>query len=42
LLSLVRSNDDYKLGFVAIDNRVCVAFSRARLGLFVFGDFGFI
>ncbi|CAK85699.1 unnamed protein product (macronuclear) [Paramecium tetraurelia] len=42
LLSLVRSNDEYKLGFVAIDNRVCVALSRARLGLYVFGDFDFI
>lgn len=39
---MVRSNDNYKLGFVAIDNRVCVAFSRARLGLYVFGDFEFI
>ncbi|CAD8088773.1 unnamed protein product [Paramecium sonneborni] len=42
LLSLVRSNYNNKLGFVAIDNRICVAFSRARLGLYVFGNFDFI
>ena len=34
LLSLVRSNADGKLGFTAVDNRVCVALSRARLGFF--------
>ena len=34
LLSLVRSNEQGKLGFTAVDNRVCVALSRARLGFF--------
>ena len=34
LLSLVRSNADGKLGFTSVDNRVCVALSRARLGFF--------
>lgn len=41
-LSLVRSNKKKSLGFVSIDNRVCVALSRARIGLFVFGNFKFI
>lgn len=30
------------MGFIGIDNRICVALSRARIGLYVFGDFGFI
>ena len=34
LLSLVRSNANGKLGFTSVDNRVCVALSRARLGFF--------
>ena len=34
LLSLVRSNDKGTLGFTAVDNRVCVALSRARLGFY--------
>ena len=34
LLSLVRSNSQGKLGFTSVDNRVCVALSRARLGFF--------
>ena len=34
LLSLVRSNADGRLGFTSVDNRVCVALSRARLGFF--------
>ena len=32
LVSLVRSNSGGRLGFTAIDNRICVALSRARLG----------
>ena len=39
LLSLVRSNDDGKMGFLAEDNRVCVALSRARVGFYVVGNF---
>lgn len=38
----MRSNYDGKLGFVAIDNRICVALSRARLGLYILGNFLFI
>ncbi|XP_061173740.1 NFX1-type zinc finger-containing protein 1-like [Saccostrea echinata] len=39
LLSLVRSNKMGKLGFLDKENRVCVALSRARKGLFVIGNF---
>ncbi|XP_062608634.1 NFX1-type zinc finger-containing protein 1-like [Saccostrea cucullata] len=39
LLSLVRSNQLSKLGFLDKENRVCVALSRARKGLFVIGNF---
>ena len=35
LLSLVRSD---RSGFLKIDNRVCVALSRARKGLFIIGN----
>nr|XP_045621588.1 NFX1-type zinc finger-containing protein 1-like isoform X1 [Procambarus clarkii]XP_045621589.1 NFX1-type zinc finger-containing protein 1-like isoform X1 [Procambarus clarkii]XP_045621590.1 NFX1-type zinc finger-containing protein 1-like isoform X1 [Procambarus clarkii]XP_045621591.1 NFX1-type zinc finger-containing protein 1-like isoform X1 [Procambarus clarkii]XP_045621592.1 NFX1-type zinc finger-containing protein 1-like isoform X1 [Procambarus clarkii] len=38
LLSLVRSNDEGKVGFLRIDNRVCVALSRAKHGLYVIGN----
>ena len=39
ILSLVRSNDMDKLGFLEFENRVCVALSRARKGLYCFGNF---
>ena len=39
ILSLVRSNDDDKGGFLEIENRVCVALSRAKKGLYCFGNF---
>ncbi|KAK7499274.1 hypothetical protein BaRGS_00009534 [Batillaria attramentaria] len=39
LLSLVRSNEDSNIGFLKIENRVCVALSRAKIGLFVIGNF---
>ncbi|XP_071160029.1 NFX1-type zinc finger-containing protein 1-like isoform X1 [Mytilus edulis] len=39
LLSLVRSNEDGKIGFLSIENRVCVALSRAKIGLYVIGNF---
>lgn len=42
ILSLVRSNQEGKIGFVADENRICVAISRARLGLFIFGNFSCI
>jgi helicase required for RNAi-mediated heterochromatin assembly 1 len=38
LLSLVRSNPDNNIGYLKISNRVCVALSRARQGLFIFGN----
>jgi superfamily I DNA and/or RNA helicase len=39
LLSLVRSNDTGHVGFINDINRACVALSRARLGLYVIGNF---
>jgi superfamily I DNA and/or RNA helicase len=42
LLSLVRSNKSKKIGFLKILNRVCVAFSRAKEGFFVVGNFDFL
>ncbi|KAJ9645734.1 hypothetical protein H2199_002774 [Coniosporium tulheliwenetii] len=38
LLSLVRSNDAGKVGFLNVDNRVCVALSRAKRGFYIFGN----
>ncbi|XP_025408044.1 NFX1-type zinc finger-containing protein 1-like isoform X1 [Sipha flava] len=38
LLSLVRSNIDNNIGFLNIQNRICVALSRARNGLYVMGN----
>ena len=38
LLSLVRSNSKNKIGFLKNFNRVCVSFSRARLGFFIIGN----
>ncbi len=38
LLSLVRSNSIQKIGFVGIENRVCVSLSRAKVGLFIIGN----
>eukprot|EP00057_Strongylocentrotus_purpuratus_P016845 XP_011671319.1 PREDICTED: NFX1-type zinc finger-containing protein 1 [Strongylocentrotus purpuratus] len=39
LLSLVRSNKQGSVGFLKIDNRICVALSRARMGLYCIGNF---
>jgi hypothetical protein len=39
LLTLVRSNPEGKLGFLKIQNRICVALSRAKKALFVIGNF---
>ncbi|XP_048246818.1 NFX1-type zinc finger-containing protein 1-like isoform X2 [Haliotis rufescens] len=39
LLSLVRSNPENSVGFLKIENRICVALSRAKIGLFVIGNF---
>lgn len=38
LLSLVRNNSEGKIGFLKIENRVCVALSRAREGLYIMGN----
>ena len=38
ILSLVRSNHFEQIGFLKASNRVCVALSRARNGLFIFGN----
>lgn len=37
-VSLVRSNDVGKLGHVGSENRMCVSCSRARSGLYLFGN----
>ncbi|PAA76165.1 hypothetical protein BOX15_Mlig008686g1 [Macrostomum lignano] len=39
ILSLVRSNDDFDIGFLKTENRVCVALSRAKRGLYAVGNF---
>ncbi|CZR63092.1 related to NAM7-nonsense-mediated mRNA decay protein [Phialocephala subalpina] len=38
LLSLVRSNNKFQIGFVDNQNRAVVALSRARRGLYMFGN----
>ncbi|XP_053575344.1 NFX1-type zinc finger-containing protein 1 [Bombina bombina] len=38
LLSLVRSNREGKVGFLQISNRICVALSRAKKGLYCIGN----
>ncbi|XP_015754366.1 PREDICTED: uncharacterized protein LOC107334006 [Acropora digitifera] len=38
LISLVRSNKDGKIGYLSQMNRLCVAISRARCGLYLFGN----
>ncbi|KAI4470915.1 dna2/nam7 helicase family [Holotrichia oblita] len=38
LLSLVRNNADGKIGFLSLENRVCVALSRAREGMYIMGN----
>ena len=42
LLSLVRSNKQRKIGFLAVKNRVCVALSRARKGFYCIGNFSLL
>ena len=42
LLSLVRSNSDGNIGFLKIENRVCVSMSRARKGFYVIGNFSML
>ena len=38
ILSLVRSNPQMRLGFCAIENRIIVALSRARHGMYILGN----
>lgn len=38
LVSLVRNNGEGKIGYLREENRVCVALSRAREGLYVTGN----
>lgn len=38
LLSLVRSNASGNIGYLAFKNRICVALSRAKHGLYVIGN----
>eukprot|EP00929_Paragymnodinium_shiwhaense_P112980 TRINITY_DN81241_c0_g1_i1.p1 TRINITY_DN81241_c0_g1~~TRINITY_DN81241_c0_g1_i1.p1 ORF type:complete len:1920 (-),score=396.55 TRINITY_DN81241_c0_g1_i1:69-5828(-) len=38
IVSLVRNNEKGKLGFVAIENRIIVALSRARHGMYILGN----
>nr|XP_039261973.1 NFX1-type zinc finger-containing protein 1-like [Styela clava] len=38
LLSLVRSNDEQKIGFLGVENRICVALSRAKNALYCIGN----
>jgi hypothetical protein len=42
LLSLVRSNTRNKIGFLGIQNRICVALSRAQEGFFCIGNFSML
>ena len=39
ILSLVRSNRKRNVGFLNIENRICVALSRAKKGFYCFGNF---
>ncbi|KAH3813248.1 NFX1-type zinc finger-containing protein 1-like [Dreissena polymorpha] len=38
ILSLVRSNHEKKIGFMKKENRICVALSRSKMGLYVVGN----
>jgi len=38
VLSLVRSNGSRSIGFLGVENRVCVALSRAQCGFYMFGN----
>ncbi|EEH33080.2 helicase required for RNAi-mediated heterochromatin assembly 1 [Paracoccidioides lutzii Pb01] len=43
ILSLVRSNENTgNVGFLSIENRVCVALSRAKRGFYIFGNAEFL
>lgn len=38
LLSLVRSNSNGIIGYLGMKNRICVALSRAKIGLYIIGN----
>ncbi|CDW78789.1 nfx1-type zinc finger-containing protein 1-like [Stylonychia lemnae] len=38
ILSLVRSNSQNNIGYLKVSNRVCVALSRAKHGMYIFGN----
>lgn len=38
LLSLVRSNAENNIGYLAFKNRICVALSRAKHGFYIIGN----
>lgn len=38
ILSLVRSSQRGNIGFLSVENRVCVALSRAKRGFYIFGN----
>jgi len=38
ILSLVRSNNKNSIGYLKVSNRVCVALSRAKHGMYIFGN----
>ena len=38
LVSLVRSNKNSEIGFLSSFNRICVAFSRAKIGMYIIGN----
>ncbi|GFS40184.1 NFX1-type zinc finger-containing protein 1 [Nephila pilipes] len=42
LISFVRSNEDGEIGFLKVSNRVCVALSRAKKGLYCIGNFNLL
>ncbi|KAI9493210.1 RNA helicase [Zychaea mexicana] len=42
ILSLVRSNAAGQIGFLKVANRVCVALSRAREGMYILGNAGLL
>ena len=38
LLSLVRSNEQGSIGYLSVQSRICVALSRAKMGLYIIGN----
>lgn len=38
-MTLVSNNDEDSLGFVKVENSICVALFRAKYGMYVFGNF---